>query len=70
MLVDIKLKYLCFKTGENSLLSPVAAIKDFTLEDQKEMWLFRTGLMNFKDYNSDSHEKFTFMHNSGVLTTL
>ena len=49
MIVDIRVKYPD-QLGNFLQMYPVAANKKNELFDQKEMWLFRTGLIKFKDY--------------------
>ncbi len=50
MLVDIKIKLTFLPQSQNSrIVSPVAAIKCYSLEAQKVMWLLRTGLLAPRD---------------------
>jgi len=64
MLVDITIKLSKTKFDKNSLsLSPVAAIKDFPLDDQKYMWLLRSGLITVRDQDpAKIMQKFDFIH--------
>lgn len=71
MLVDIKIKLTYLPQGQNSLiLSPVAAIKCYSLEAQKVMWLLRTGLLAARDNYQEQQHKFEFIFNSQPLTNL
>jgi len=64
MIVDIKIRYPTSAGNNYSLIDPVAAITDFSLEDQIDMWLVKTGLIKFCDYTPQLREKFTISHNS------
>ena len=72
MLVDIclKLPWVTKESQGKDTLSPVAAIKDFPLEDQIEMWLLRSGLVQIEMLTEDSASKFKFFVNGSELNSL